>query len=81
MATSVTVRCKKERKGATAIKELEKVWLSSAEVRAWLDCSDEFLSKLRDNAEIVFAQIGGKFYHEAASILKMFEKHKVTSKN
>lgn len=82
MATSDYVKCKKalERK-KLPIRELEKVWLTSAEVKAWLNCSDEFLTKLRDEAKIAYAQIGGKFYHESASILLMFEKYKVPALN
>ena len=78
MATSDFVKCKRAlARKALPIRELEKVWLTSAEVKAWLDCSDEFLTKLREEAKIAYAQIGGKFYHESASILLMFEKYKV----
>ena len=72
------MKCKKamERK-RLPIRELEKVWLTSAEVKAWLDCSDEFLTALRNEAKIAYAQIGGKFYHESASIILMFEKNKI----
>lgn len=80
MATSNEVKCKQAMKRKTLpIRELEKVWLTSAEVRAWLSCSDEFLSDLRNNSEITFAQIGGKYYHETASILRMFDRKKVAS--
>lgn len=72
------VKCREAmRRKTLPIRELEKVWLTSAEVKAWLDCSDEFLAKLREEAKIAYAQIGGKFYHESASILLMFEKYKV----
>ena len=78
MATSDMVKCKRAlARKAMPIRELEKVWLTSAEVKAWLDCSDEFLTKLREEAKIAYAQIGGKYYHESASILLMFEKYKV----
>ena len=81
MATSDLVKCKKaQKRKALPIRELEKVWLSSAEVRAWLDCSDEFLARLREEAKIAYALIGGKYYHECASILRMFEKFKVPSR-
>lgn len=81
MATSDLVKCKNaQKRKALPIRELEKVWLSSAEVRAWLDCSDEFLARLREEAKIAYALIGGKYYHECASILRMFEKFKVPSR-
>ena len=69
------------RRKTLPIRELEKVWLTSAEVKAWLDCSDEFLSKLRETAQIAYAVIGGKFYHESASIIRMFEKNKIQAMN
>lgn len=82
MATSDAVKYKRNaNRKKLPIRELEKVWLTSSEVKAWLDCSDEFLTKLRDEAKIAYAQIGGKFYHESASILLMFEKNKVPALN
>ena len=80
MATSDGVKCKRALARKTLpIRELEKVWLTSAEVKAWLNCSDEFLTRLREEAKIAYALIGGKYYHESASILKMFERNKVPS--
>ena len=81
MATSDTVRCRKalERK-TLPIKELEKVWITGAEACELLGCSRDFLEGLRNNAEIVFAKIGGTYYHEVASIYRMFERHKVPAK-
>ena len=82
MATSDFVKCKRAlARKKLPIRELEKVWLTSAEVKAWLDCSDEFLTSLRNEAKIAYAQIGGKFYHESASILLMFEKYKIPALN
>lgn len=76
------VKCREAmRRKTLPIRELEKVWLTSAEVKAWLDCSDEFLAKLRETAQIAYAVIGGKFYHESASIIRMFEKNKIQAIN
>ena len=81
MATSNDVKCKKAMaRKVLPIRELEKVWLSNAEACALLDCSRDFLEDLRDNAEVVWAKIAGKCYYEYASILRMFERHKVQAK-
>lgn len=78
MATSNQTKCKRAvARKSLPIRELEKVWLSSSETKAFLDCSDEFLTRLREEAKIAYAMIGGKYYHELASILRMFEKNKI----
>lgn len=81
MATSNDVKCKKAMARKTLpIRELEKVWLSNDEACALLDCSRGFLEDLRDNAEVAWAKIAGKCYYEYASIIRMFERHKVQAK-
>ena len=75
------VKCKKAMaRKALPIRELEKVWLSNDEACALLDCKRGFLEDLRDNAEVAWAKIGGKCYYEYASIIRMFERHKVQAK-
>ena len=75
------VKCKKAMaRKVLPIRELEKVWLSSAEACALLDCSRDFLEELRDNAEVAWAKIAGKCYYEYASILLMFERNRVKAK-
>ena len=32
------------------IEPVQKIWLSAKEAKAYLDCSDEYLKKLRDKA-------------------------------
>lgn len=82
MATSDAVKCKNAMKRKVLpVKELEKMWITGAEVMELLSCSRDFLERLRENAEISFAKIGGIYYHELASIYKMFERHKVCAKN
>lgn len=81
MATNNIVKCKNaQKRKKLPIRELEKVWLTSSEVKAWLDCSDEYLSRLREESKIAYALIGGKYYHECASILRMFERNKIPSR-
>lgn len=82
MATSDTVRCKKAtQRKALPIKELEKAWLTNDEACGLLNCSRDFLERLRDEAEVAFARIGGRCYYELASINRMFDRHKVCAKN
>lgn len=56
---------------------VQKVWLSSREARAYLDCSDDFLQKLRDEALISFSRIGNKFLYNLQSIDRLIIKNKV----
>lgn len=81
MSTSNAVKAKKNvTRKALPIAELEKVWITTAEATAWLDCTRDFLDDLRENAEVVWYKIGGKVYYEVASIYRMFERHKVKAK-
>ena len=81
MATSDGVRCKKAMARKTLpIRELEKVWITTAEACELMNCSRDFLEDLRDNAEVAWAKIAGKCYYEYASIMRMFERHKVQAK-
>ena len=81
MATSNEVKCKRAlRRKTLPIRELEKVWISNNEACELLDCTRDFMEKLRDNAEVAWAKIGGKCYYELASIQRMFERHRVTAK-
>ena len=57
------------------IKEVEKIWLSSREVRAYLDCSDDYLQKLRDEASISFSRIGNKYWYDLRSIDLLIRKN------
>ena len=81
MATSNEVKCKKAMARKTLpIRELEKVWITSEEACELMNCSRGFLEDLRDNAEVAWAKIAGKCYYEYASIIRMFERHKVQAK-
>ena len=78
---SDTTRCKKAMQRKTLpIKELEKIWLTSDEACALLNCKRDFLENLRNAAEISFAKVGGKYYHDLASIHLMFERHRIPAK-
>lgn len=60
------------------IEPVQKKWLSASEAKSYLDCSDNFLQKLRDNALISFSRFGrNMFWYELASIEKFLQKNKV----
>lgn len=60
------------------IEPVQKKWLSSSEAKSYLDCSDEFLQKLRDNALISFSRFGrNMFWYDLASIDKFLQRNKV----
>jgi excisionase family DNA binding protein len=64
------------------VEPIKKKWLTTQEACEYLGgCSRDFLENLRENAEITFAQVGRMYFHELASIDRMFERHKVVSKN
>lgn len=81
MATSNAVKAKKNVARKTLpVKELEKVWITTAEACDWLSCTRNLLDDLRENAEVAYAKIGGKVYYEVASIHLMFQRHRVGAK-
>ena len=60
------------------IEPVQKKWLSSFEAKKYLDCSDDFLQKLRDNALISFSRFGrNMFWYDLASIDRFLQKNKV----
>lgn len=79
--TSSVVKCKKAvARKALPIKELEKVWISTAEACVYLDCTRDFLEGLRDNAEVEWAKVSGKCYYNLPSIDRMFDRNRVLTK-
>lgn len=61
------------------VEPVQKKWLSSREACRYLDCSDEYLKFLRDNALIGFSQPegGNKRWYDIASIDKFLQKNRV----
>lgn len=59
------------------VEPIHKTWLSSREAKAYLDCSDDFLQMLRNDAAISFSKIGGKFFYNLQSIERLIIKNKV----
>lgn len=59
------------------IEPIRKIWLSAREAKAYLDCSDDFLQMLRDEAKISFSRIGGKYFYNLESIERLILKNKI----
>ena len=65
------------RKKIGKVEPVQKTWLSTRETMAYLDCSDNFLQKLRDEAMISFSRIGNKYFYDLKSIDRLLIKNKV----
>lgn len=63
------------RRKIAKVEPVQKKWLSAREAKAYLDCSDDFMQKLRDNALIRFSTISCKFYYELRSLERLIEKN------
>lgn len=59
------------------VEAVRKTWLSSREAKAYLDCSDDFLQMLRDEAKISFSRVGGKYFYNLESIERLILKNKI----
>lgn len=59
------------------VQPVQKIWLSSREARAFLDCSPGFLQQLRDTAQISFSRLGNKYYYDVRSLERLITKNKV----
>ena len=56
---------------------VEKTYLSTAELKKYLDCSDEFVEKLRNEAKLSFFRMGNKIWYLKNEVDKIILKHKV----
>lgn len=65
------------RKARGKVEPVPKLWLSTAEAQAYLDCSSNFLQKLRDEDLIRFSIVGRKFFYELASIERLLEANAI----
>ncbi len=65
------------RKVVGKVTAVEKKWLSTAEVQAYLDCSSNWLQKLRDEDLIKFSIVGNKFFYDLSSIDRLLEMNRV----
>ncbi len=59
------------------IQEVEKIWLSKDEAKAYLGCSDDFLERLRNEAQVSFSQFGKMIWYDLQSINRFLAKNRV----
>ena len=58
------------------VARVEKLWLSSREAMAYLDCSRDFLETLRTYPGLNVYKLGRSVYYEKASIDMLMRKNR-----
>ena len=58
------------------VARVEKLWLSTREAMAYLDCSRDFLETLRTYPELNVYKLGRSVYYEKASIDMLMRKNR-----
>ena len=59
------------------IESAPKRWLNKQEAMAYLGVGEDYLSKLRNNADISFSQDGRMIWYDIASLDRFILKNKV----
>lgn len=60
------------------VEPIPKRWLSKVEAMAYLGCSEDFLTKLRNEALVSFSQFGSKMiWYDLQSLERFILKYKV----
>lgn len=59
------------------IQQVEKIWLNRDEAMAYLGCSDDFLARLRNEAQVSFSQFGKMIWYDINSINRFLARNKV----
>ena len=59
------------------VQEVQKIWLSKDEAKAYLGCSDDFLARLRNEAMVSFSQFGKMIWYDINSINRFLARNKV----
>lgn len=67
----------RKRKIVGKVQPIEKRWLSAAEAKTYLDCSDNWLQKLRDEDLVRVSMVGRKFFYDLSSIERLLESNVV----
>ena len=65
------------RKKVALIMPVEKVFLSTSELRKYLDCSDDFIEDLRNQAQLEFFRIGKKIWYLKKDVDNLIIKNRV----
>lgn len=60
------------------IELVPKRWLNKQEAMAYLGVGEDYLTKLRNNAEISFSQDGRMIWYELASLDRFVLRNKVS---
>ena len=64
------------KKQAAQVVAAPKRWLSTEEVMKYLDCSADFVERIRESP-IVVVKVGKKYLHEIGSIDKFLLRNRV----
>lgn len=59
------------------VKQVDKTFLSTSELRSYLDCSDEFIETLRNTAQLSFFRIGRKIWYKKEEVDNLIMRSKV----
>lgn len=59
------------------VESVQKLWLNKDEAMAYLECSVDYLDKLRNNAQVSFAKDGKMIWYNLESINRFLNRMKV----
>lgn len=59
------------------IIQINKTWLTKKEAMTYLGCGENYLQKLRDNAEVSFSRDGKMIWYDLESIDRFLRRKKV----
>jgi hypothetical protein len=58
------------------VQPVQKAWLSKREAMKYLDKSDKFLKKLRDEGQVEYSEYGNAIWYPLKSIDRFLERNK-----
>lgn len=59
------------------VEPVQKRWLTKQEAMYYLGVGEDFLTKLRNGAEVSFSQVGKRIWYDLRSLDRYVEKHSV----
>lgn len=60
------------------VEHVPKRWLNKQEAMAYLGVSEDYLTKLREDAEVSFSQVGKMIWYELASLDRFVIRNRVS---
>ncbi len=60
------------------VEPVPKRWLNKQEAMAYLGVSEDYLTKLREDAEVSFSQVGKMIWYELASLDRFVLRNRVS---